>query len=94
MLIVLLLEVTRSTWFLSVRLIYPFINAVPMRMINNNLLEIVQHLPSWFPGTHPATLSRRFRPMVEELYNYPFNDVARQMVTKINFNFSINLTSN
>jgi len=49
------------------------------------LLELVQYFPSWFPGTYPATLSRRMKPMVEELYDYPFKDVLRQMVKRINF---------
>jgi len=40
----------------------------------------VQYFPSWFPGTGPANQARAFRPAVDKMHQYPFEDVKRQIV--------------
>ena len=41
---------------------------------------IVKYLPSWFPGTYAATQARSFRPFVDLMHDYPFEDVKKQLV--------------
>ena len=40
----------------------------------------VKYLPSWFPGTYAATQARSFRPFVDLMHDYPFEDVKKQLV--------------
>ncbi|KAF4615708.1 hypothetical protein D9613_012506 [Agrocybe pediades] len=44
-----------------------------------DLLPIMKYLPSWFPGTLPATQARLYRPIIDFLHEFPFADVQRQM---------------
>ncbi|KAF8885538.1 cytochrome P450 [Gymnopilus junonius] len=44
-----------------------------------DLIPIMKYLPSWFPGTYPATQSRSYRPTVDLMHDYPFEDVKKQM---------------
>ncbi|PPQ95430.1 hypothetical protein CVT26_008451 [Gymnopilus dilepis] len=41
----------------------------------------VKYLPSWFPGTYPATQARFFRPVVDLMHDYTLNEVKRQLVS-------------
>ena len=41
----------------------------------------MRHLPSWFPGTYPATQARQFRAFVDKIHDYPFEDIQKQMVS-------------
>ncbi|KAG6864443.1 hypothetical protein C0991_009501, partial [Blastosporella zonata] len=38
-----------------------------------------QHFPSWFPGTYHANRAREAKPYVQQLYEYPYADVKRQL---------------
>ncbi|KAJ3574043.1 hypothetical protein NP233_g2018 [Leucocoprinus birnbaumii] len=44
-----------------------------------DLFPILQHLPSWFPGTFFAWKAREFNQHIRRLYEYPFSEVQRQM---------------
>ncbi|KAF8885537.1 cytochrome P450 [Gymnopilus junonius] len=44
-----------------------------------DLLPIMKYLPSWFPGTYPATQARSFRPTIQVMHDYPFQDVKNQI---------------
>ncbi|KDR72308.1 hypothetical protein GALMADRAFT_102042 [Galerina marginata CBS 339.88] len=44
-----------------------------------DLVPIMKYLPSWFPGTFPATQARSYRPKVDLMHDYPFEDVKRKM---------------
>ncbi|KAF8156552.1 cytochrome P450, partial [Crassisporium funariophilum] len=44
-----------------------------------DLIPIMKYLPSWFPGTFPATQARSYRPMIDKMHDYPFEDVKKQM---------------
>ncbi|PPQ76379.1 hypothetical protein CVT26_015387 [Gymnopilus dilepis] len=44
-----------------------------------DLLPIMKYLPSWFPGTFPATQARSYKPIVDLLHDYPMQDVKKQM---------------
>ncbi|KAF7424559.1 hypothetical protein PC9H_009866 [Pleurotus ostreatus] len=44
-----------------------------------DLFPILQYLPSWFPGTHYATMARKWRPETEKVHTVPFNSVLHQM---------------
>lgn len=41
---------------------------------------IVQHFPSWFPGTHCVNVARRGRPAVRRLHDFPLSQVQEQLV--------------
>ncbi|KAG6888160.1 hypothetical protein C0995_010171 [Termitomyces sp. Mi166 len=40
---------------------------------------LVQHFPSWFPGTYHVNRAKGARKYVRCLYEYPYNDVKRQL---------------
>ncbi|KAL0947285.1 hypothetical protein HGRIS_013405 [Hohenbuehelia grisea] len=44
-----------------------------------DLMPFLQHMPSWFPGTHYANFARKSRPFVKRMYNVPFDRVRRDM---------------
>jgi len=44
-----------------------------------NLFPFLQYFPSWFPGTHHATVAKAARPIVQRLYEYPFFDVKKKL---------------
>ncbi|KAF8224796.1 cytochrome P450, partial [Tricholoma matsutake] len=43
-------------------------------------VQLVQYFPSWFPGTHHATVAKAARPIVQWLYEYPFFDIKKKLV--------------
>ena len=43
-------------------------------------LFIVRHLPSWFPGTFFVWKAREYSHTIQQMQNYPFDEVRRQMV--------------
>ncbi|KAG6853460.1 hypothetical protein C0991_004247 [Blastosporella zonata] len=43
------------------------------------LFPWLQHFPTWFPGTYHANRAREARPFVQQLYEYPYADVKRQL---------------
>ncbi|KAF8885567.1 cytochrome P450 [Gymnopilus junonius] len=45
-----------------------------------DLIPIMKDLPSWFPGTYPATQARSYRPIIDLLHDYPFEDMKKKMV--------------
>ncbi|KAF4596650.1 hypothetical protein EYR38_008037 [Pleurotus pulmonarius] len=44
-----------------------------------DLFPILQYLPSWFPGTHYASMARKWRADTEKVHTVPFNSVLHQM---------------
>nr|GAT49010.1 cytochrome P450 [Mycena chlorophos] len=36
-----------------------------------DFFPILQHLPSWFPGTYYATVARRLKSVAQQFYDYP-----------------------
>ncbi|KAF4597797.1 hypothetical protein EYR40_008264 [Pleurotus pulmonarius] len=40
---------------------------------------ILQHFPSWFPGTHYANAARAWRWAIRRLYDLPYDSVRKQM---------------
>ncbi|KAF4615702.1 hypothetical protein D9613_012528 [Agrocybe pediades] len=44
-----------------------------------DLMPIMKYLPSWFPGTYPATQARSYRPIIDLLHDYPFADIGKQL---------------
>ncbi|KAF8227062.1 hypothetical protein L208DRAFT_1379933 [Tricholoma matsutake] len=47
-----------------------------------NLFPFLQYFPSWFPGTHHATVAKAARPIVQRLYEYPFFDIKKKLIYK------------
>ncbi|KAF9555029.1 cytochrome P450 [Agrocybe pediades] len=44
-----------------------------------DLIPIMKYMPSWFPGTYPATLARSFQPIVQRIFEYPVEDINDQL---------------
>ncbi|KAG6812184.1 hypothetical protein H0H92_003989 [Tricholoma furcatifolium] len=44
-----------------------------------DILPWLQYFPSWFPGTYHVNRAKGARKYVRSLYEYPYNDVKRQM---------------
>ncbi|KAF9446806.1 cytochrome P450 [Macrolepiota fuliginosa MF-IS2] len=44
-----------------------------------DLFPVLQHFPSWFPGTFFAYRARGFYPSIRRLWDYPFVQVQQQM---------------
>lgn len=44
-----------------------------------DFLPILKYFPSWFPGAYYAGYARDHRPTVKRLYEYPFEEVKKQL---------------
>ncbi|KAF9554263.1 cytochrome P450 [Agrocybe pediades] len=44
-----------------------------------DLFPFLKHMPSWMPGTFAATQARLFRPVVDRMHDYPFEDAKRKL---------------
>lgn len=45
-----------------------------------NYVPIFRHLPNWFPGFEFNKIISRFRPIVEQMRNQPFDKIQQDMV--------------
>ncbi|TFK36152.1 cytochrome P450 [Crucibulum laeve] len=46
-----------------------------------DLIPCLKYFPSWFPGTFYAHQARSYKPIIDVLHHYPFEDVQKQMAT-------------
>ncbi|KAG5340246.1 hypothetical protein C0989_002418 [Termitomyces sp. Mn162] len=53
------------------------VDILPWHPLTDALL--VQHFPSWFPGTYHVNRAKEARKYVRRLYEYPYNDVKRKL---------------
>ncbi|KAF7348906.1 Cytochrome P450 [Mycena venus] len=44
-----------------------------------DFFPILQHFPRWFPGTYYMSVAEKWRPVVQESYDYPVQSVKREM---------------
>ncbi|KAF4615430.1 hypothetical protein D9613_003540 [Agrocybe pediades] len=44
-----------------------------------DLFPFLKHMPSWFPGTSAANQAREFRPLVDRMHDYPFEDMKQKL---------------
>ncbi|KAG6875958.1 hypothetical protein C0993_006581 [Termitomyces sp. T159_Od127] len=58
---------------------YALGNAGPPGNTPIDFFPILQHLPSWFPGTYYAGFARAQNGTIKRLYDYPFDKVKAEM---------------
>ncbi|KAG5635654.1 hypothetical protein H0H81_010509 [Sphagnurus paluster] len=54
-----------------------------------NLFPVLEHLPSWFPGTGFKKFSQDVRVLTDYLRNVPFDFVKEQMVLEEFFSYTL-----
>ncbi|KAG6823892.1 hypothetical protein H0H92_008697, partial [Tricholoma furcatifolium] len=54
-------------------------NAGPPGNTPIDLFPFLAYLPSWFPGTHYANFARENKHAIDELHNFPFDNVRKDL---------------
>ncbi len=48
-----------------------------------NFMPILKYVPAWVPGAEAVKFGKKWRPVVEEMVNRPFDEIKRQISNSV-----------